>query len=136
MAIRFRYRKYGTLIDSSFFLVDGQAIAPLDHWHVGDEVSLLFDIEPEQAEAINRRGRAYPEIRAYSDSGGGHDPKRWYVHIPFLVVKRTHSASWRDTGRLQTIGTSVTLEATSGYWEDVFLWVCCGEHPEWAGEEE
>ncbi len=54
----------------------------------------------------------------------------------FKVVERSHCFAWRKVGDLQIFGTSIYLEAVSGLWEDVFSWVCLGERPKWAIEEE
>lgn len=118
MHVTFRKIRDKSSIDSSFL------IAP-DGWHIGESVSVLFDVSSEQLEAINN----HPDLLAIRDIT---DPTKGAVHIPCVVVKRHHSIVFARTGRFNPLSESATLEAVSALWEDVLLWVLLGQKPEWA----
>jgi hypothetical protein len=130
--IYFRYRKYDSTINCSFFAKDGPNIDMLDHCMIGDQVSLMLDVSEKMASCIN--DLSDQDVRAYSMSIVG--PKEWAVHIPFRIVERKHSFSYQSVGNLQSLGKQIFLEAENGYWEDIFLWICVGEKPVWAREEQ
>lgn len=135
--IALQYRKRAgeahNAIDCSFALYDGERLYRPEAWHTGDEVSLLFRCSQEQADAIN--ALEHPEVHVFGmPSFRRESGSDFTVHIQCRVVARRHAANWRDVGKLQTLGLSIALEATHSLWEDVFLWVCCGEKPTWAEE--
>lgn len=128
--ITFRTRKYESCVDSSYTLYNGSEIGSVDHWHIGDIVSVMFDVPRHQSKAINYAG--FADVRVVESLFGSTD----IIHIPCKVIERRHAMSWRDVGKFQDVlGTSVTLEASSGRWEDVLLWIVLGEKPSWISEE-
>lgn len=110
----------------SFFINDGRTGLDLDRFQKGDELNLLWDVSPEIGIAINTLGLADP--RAHNMSG------EWSVHIPFTVVERSHSVCQykEESGTFRYLGLSITIEAQTGHWEDIWRWVLEGERPEWA----
>lgn len=115
-------------MDAFFILIDGYrdaektypVIVTDDNWMVGDTVSILFDIDKQKQEAIDSCG-----FGLHANNGS--------VQIPFKVIERRHGVAWKQTGHLQRLGSAgITLQATSGHWEDVFRWVCFDEKPTWA----
>jgi hypothetical protein len=119
MSITFQTRKNGTPIDASFYLKEN-GVASSPDWHIGDTVCFCFAVPKEQSDAIRN---------AYMD--GIHVCDK-FVSIPCKVLKRSHSVVWKQVGIFETLtGTSITLEAESGNWEDVLLWIVKNEKPEW-----
>lgn len=138
--IYFHDRNTRDEINSSFFLVDGERESSYGDWHVGDTVTLLFDLTKEQFNAINRHR---DELLEWAKWRGDEIPiayeqlfEKYYILLPFTVVKRTHHAGWKCSGTLQVLNSSVYLESISDPWQEVFLWIVCGEVPKWAKEEE
>lgn len=125
--ISFRYRKTGRAIDAGFSLYNGAAISlACNHWHVGDHVSVCFVDQREVVSAINEHA-----INITAASMGGD-----FLQIPCVVVERRHSVVWKAVGVFQhLIDSSVVLQAESGEWEDVLLWIVKGVKPEWVTEE-
>lgn len=125
--IYIRERKYrdlrGSTFNCTFSVVDGERYPDFSEAHVGDEVSMLFDITEEQYAGIN--SLEHHEVQGYNL----HD--KYSVHIPFVVVKRSHGLAWKRVGNLQRLGTSYILEAASGLWEDVFCYICLNQSPPW-----
>jgi hypothetical protein len=110
---------------------DGQNIDDLSRCQIGDSVSIIFDIPQKIADMVSESGLSDSAgIRIYKDNN------TYSVHIPFKIIERDHSFSWNDIGTLQTLGTSIYVEAKSGYWEDMFKWICLNERPIWAVEDE
>ncbi len=128
-SVSFRSRKYNTEIDCSYTVFDGKEPFSLSTFHVGDEVTLLFDISKEMYDSVYALG--LPDFRVFGDHYSSSD-FRATAHIPFTVIKRSHTCSWRNTGKLQLICESVILQAQSSYWEDLFLWICLAQIPDWA----
>lgn len=125
--IYFRNRKYGSPIDSSFFLKDGPNVGTLERFMLGDLVSVGFRVDAEKAsafETVDRRMIGNLHI----SSGGGEQ----YAHIPCVVVQRQHIISWQSVGEFRDFGMSITLEAQSGIAEDLLLWIVLRERPAWA----
>lgn len=122
MSIQFRDRKNGQMIDARFILQNGSGISlATQHWHVGDNVSICFENQADKSQAIRENfSDAY-----ISDEG--------FIGVQCVVVKRYHSAVWKEIGVLNHLQDSnVTLEAESGMWEDVLLWIIKNKRPEWA----
>jgi hypothetical protein len=114
MHVTFRDRKHHRHIDASFTLFDGP-IPTQQPWMVGDEVSFIFEITDEQKSAIE--DFAWRESNIWENR----------VHLPCVVVKRRHCAAWKSVGRFDVVNsTSVTLEAISGDWEDILIWIITG----------
>lgn len=132
MAIYFRDRKYKSTIDSSFMLMNGPEPGDTSAWMMGDAVSVLFDIPNEQADEINDSLSEETGVRVCKSMFG----KTSTVDVPCVVVKRSHACAWRETGRLQDLGPSITLEAVNGYWEDVLKWIILGQIPTWVSPPE
>jgi hypothetical protein len=126
MNIFFRDKKYQKEINCSFFVNSLEdSTASLKSYFVGDRVTILSQILVEQAEAINNL--KISEMRASNLHGDD-----WHIDMPFRVVQRTHGLSFQgERGTLQELGLSLVLEAETGLWEDIFLWLCCGQQPEW-----
>jgi hypothetical protein len=122
-SIYFRNRKYQKNVDAFFFLKDGERTAH-PTWVVGDSVTVLFDATEEQESAVLEVG--FDDVSIF-------DKK---AHIPCTVVKRNHSIVWRNVGEFQVLCDSVTLEANSGIWEDLLVWIVIGTRPGWASEPE
>ena len=122
MGIQFRDRKNGQMIDASFILLNGSDTTDAtQHWHVGDSVSICFDSQSDKIQAI-REGFSDAYI---SDEG--------FIGVQCVVVKRYHSVVWKSIGVLNHLQDSnITLEAESGMWEDVLLWIVKNKRPEWA----
>lgn len=138
MSLMFRWRKYGHTIDSLYRLVEytgrTDCRQPMDHWMIGDEVSVMFYITRVMAQQINAAG-----MRDIGVSTLGSVDEKCLVHIPCVVVKRSHSIVWEDVGKFQELDpTSVVLEAKDGYWEDILLWIIMGDshRPEWVEDPE
>ena len=131
--IYFRDIKYKESIDCSFSARNGSELDMLERCHVGDSVSLIFDVSEHQAGEINQL--ADKDARAYWMPAVGGAPKEWSVRIPFVIVDRQHSFSWKSYGTLRAFGHQIFLEAKNGYWEDIFLWVSMGATPPWAEKE-
>lgn len=110
----------------SFYVTDGEKEIGAESWMVGDEVSLVFTIPEEIHRAINRM--EFLRVRSHGNTLGNAP---FSVHMKFKVVKRSHGAMWKSTGKLLSLGSSVWLEALSMPWEEVFRWVCLGEVPGW-----
>lgn len=122
MGIQFRDRKNKQMIDASFILKSGNEMSnATQHWHVGDSVSICFDAQTDKIQAIRENfSDAY-----ISDEG--------FIGVQCVVVKRYHSAVWNGIGVFNHLQDSnVTLEAESGMWEDVLLWIMKDMCPEWA----
>lgn len=128
MMMYFRSKKYHDEIDCSFFVNDGPNPGDMSKYIVGDTVTIIFSIPQNVSDAINENLSERSGVRVITD----FDNKNPAVHIPFLVVDRRHALSWKKTGNLRELGTSIILEAKNGYWEDVFMWVCCAKVPQWA----
>lgn len=124
--ISFRYRKTERAIDAGFHLFDGGEIATTSDWHVGDEVRVCFEVNDAIANQIT-----------WNAPSTMHDvPHSRFVHIPCVVVSRSHSVVWKAVGQLHRLSDcSVVLQAKSGEWEDVLLWIVKGIKPEWVTEE-
>jgi hypothetical protein len=121
MNITFRTRQYERSVDAGFSLYDGDKLTYPD-WHVGDTVSFMFTASEEIAAAMEEYQPCDDyQFRAFDG----------YVHIPCVVVFRHHSAVWRDVGKFQMLTDGVTLEAKTGHWEDVLVWVTTGKKPSW-----
>ncbi len=127
MSISFRDRKNGRSLDASFFLSDGPKHGDVSKWHVGDGVSVLFEIDRSMVDAINENVTSESGVRANCDFGRD----KGMVHVRCVVVQRHHACVWKEVGNLQDLGTSVVLEAISGQWEDVLRWVVLDERPVW-----
>ena len=119
MNVTFRKIRDKSDIDSSFTI-------SYDGWHIGDTVSIMFDVTQEQVEAINSMS---PAISVMTDT---FDLTKGTVSIQCVVVERSHAITWKSTGRFEPLCTSAKLEAKSALWEDVLLWVLLGQKPEWA----
>lgn len=133
--IYFRSRKYGTTIDSSFFLKNGQDIADLSGFLRGDSVLVMFRVDAEKYNAleyINPRAIGN-ELNISTDYVG--DTMRFTANIPCVVVERQHAIGWAAIGDMQYYAATITLEAINGYAEDVLLWIMLNEKPTWAKEE-
>ena len=128
-----RYRKYHYPINSSYSIYDGSNIDFLHEAMVNDTVHILFPMTRNQLRSIEELGKSHLRENI-SCSYGRND--ECLAHIPFKVVERRHSLSWYEVGQLRKLGMSIVLEATDGYWEDIFLWIACGETPNWARDEE
>lgn len=110
----------------SFHVTDGEKEVGAGSWMVGDEVSILFDVSEEIHRAVDLLGPS--RIRSYGTPMGNAP---YSVHMKFKVVKRSHGATWKATGKLLSLGSSIWLEAANRQWEEVFRWVCLGEVPRW-----
>lgn len=119
MHVTFRKIRDKRDIDSSFTI-------SYDGWHIGETVSIMFEITAEQRDAIDKR---YPDIHSTMDTAG---VSSGYVQVPCVVVNRNHAINWKSTGRFEPLCTSAKIEAKSALWEDVLLWVLLGQKPEWA----
>lgn len=115
----------------SFHITDGEKEIGADSWMVSDSVSLMFDVSEEIHRAINRM--EFLHVRSHGNTMGNAP---YSVHMKFKVVKRSHGAVWKATGKLLSLGSSIWLEASNRTWEEVFRWVCLDEKPDWAGEED
>lgn len=124
--ITFRYRKTHEHIDSSYYLMSGKEMGDASAWFTGDSISVCFDGQGDKIKAITADCPGRFDFNQHDDD---------FLSIPCEVVKRHRSIIWRDVGRFEELITcSVTLEATSGYWEDVLLWVILNQKPEWICE--
>jgi hypothetical protein len=128
--IYFQSRKYETAIDCSFNLYDGNDLASLASFMVGDEVVLLFEITRQMYESVQQLN--VHQTSGFVDSASPHNALKRTAHIPFEVVKRSHTCSFCSTKPFSLLTESITLQAQSGYWEDLFIWICLGEVPVWA----
>jgi hypothetical protein len=130
--ITFRDRKNKAEINCSFSVRGDSALtsASLGEYLVGDRVTLLTDIKTEYAHLLNYSG--VDSVHACDLSG----KDEWQISIPFCIVDRYHGLSFSgEVGILQELGgTSLCLEAESGVWEDVFLWLVEGTQPDWVDE--
>ncbi len=122
MGIQFRDRKNKQMIDASFILKSGSEISnATKHWHVGDNVSFCFDGQKDKIQAIRENFQ-----EAYISDDG-------FIGVPCVVVKRYHSAVWNAIGVFNHLQDSnITLEAESGMWEDVLIWIMKDRKPDWA----
>ena len=118
--IEFRERQYGDILNTAFFFCDGDRVAKLDRFLVGDEVYILFDVSPAQAAAIDECG--FDETRVRDRT----------VHVPCIVRARHHAMTWQKVGEFQDLGMTIVLEAATGLWEDVLKWIVLGTPPRWA----
>lgn len=98
---------------------------------IGERVNILFDIGKDLADAIDNL--ANRDVRAYNHFGRN---KEYSVSIPFRVIDKSTSFTYARESpfRLQAISKSAYLQAERWEWEDIFLWVCLGDKPGWAGE--
>jgi hypothetical protein len=128
--VYFQSRKYETAIDCSFNLYDGNDLSSFASFMIGDEVVLLFDITRQMYESAQQLN-VHP-MSVFVDSDSIHNNFKGTAHIPFKVVKRSHACSFRNARSLSLLTESITLQAQSGYWEDLFIWICLGEVPVWA----
>ena len=130
--IYFRIRKYGTTVDSSFFLKDGQGIADLSGFLRGDSVLVMFRVDAEKYNALECLDPRTigKDLRISVDYPG--DAMRFTAHIPCVVAERGHGIGWAAMGEMQYYGPTITFEAINGYAEDVLLWVILNEKPAWA----
>ena len=120
MSVVFRTRKHGKTIDATFSIYSGESIA-IENFLVGDSISVMFCVSPEQKESIKQMA-----LPVYGDM----------VHIPCTVIKRSHAVVWTEVGRLDLISTNnIELQADSGYWEDILKWVIFNDPPEWHNHE-
>lgn len=126
--INFRSRKDHGEIDCSFFANDGPNPDDMSKYLIGDKVTLVFGVPQKVIDAVNENLSSRSGVRIITGFGN----KNPAVHIPFRVVDRRHALSWKKVGNLRSLGSSIVLEAENGYWEDVFLWVCCDKTPQWA----
>jgi hypothetical protein len=129
--ISFRDRQYRRHMDASFYLgsrgSSGPIVGNVSHWHIGDTVAVCF---PGQRELITQVCRNCPHGFDFPNGGD-------LLQVLCTVVKRSHSIVWESVGRFDELTTcSVTLEAESGYWEDVLKWVILGQKPAWVSEDE
>ena len=124
--ISFRYRKTGRCVDAGFILFNGKEISNATrHWMVGDDVSVCFNKQNEISAAV--REHAPWQMEIITNDG--------FISIPCRVVSRSHSVVWRQVGEFQHLqDCNVALEAVSGEWEDVLLWIVRGVKPEWVPE--
>lgn len=132
--IYFRNRKYGSMLDSSFFFRDGPNLGRLDRFMVGDFVSVMFPVNKEKYDAMDDLDRRVigPDLHLVSSFG---PTTEYYAHIPCTVVRRSHAISWHTMGEMRDYGLSIVLEADTGYAEDLLLWIMLGERPPWASDE-
>jgi hypothetical protein len=130
MEIYFQLRKYKHSLGISFSVKDGEHFADGHQYLIGDSVHLLFEVTKEQAEAINALGKSDHRISVDSLV---REP---IAHIPFRVVERGHALSLmpRSNNTMQHLSASLTLEATTGYWEDFLIWILDRQKPEWVDE--
>ena len=135
--IHFRTRKYGSHIDSSYFLKDGPDIKDMTEFLIGDSVSLSWPCSAVHRDALENLdprilGRDFYVVDSYSTN----DEMR--ISTPCIVAERSHAIA-RQKGEfadMRYYGLSITLEATNGFVEDMLLWLMLGERPPWAGEDE
>lgn len=122
-SISFRDRKNKQCIDAQFYLKNGKELsAATGHWHIGDNVSVGFPDQKDKVAAI--RENAPREVYISDDA---------MIFVPCVVVRRYHSVVWKDIGAFQHLqDSSITLEAESGMWEDILLWIMKGTVPDWA----
>jgi hypothetical protein len=106
----------------------------LNQFHVGDRLVLLWDITPEMKTAINRQawGDSYFRPRVFQSTRVNDE--KVSVKIPFTVVSRSHDASEQKDhyAELKYLGFSVTVEAETWQWEDLWKWIILGTVPVWA----
>lgn len=133
--IYFRTRKYGSSVNSSYFLKDGPNIKDMTEFLIGDSVSISWPCDAEKRDALENLdprviGRDFYVTDAYST----RDEMR--VTTPCIVAARSHGVAWQKGtgGDLRYYGLTITLEATNGYVEDMLLWIMLGERPPWAAE--
>lgn len=120
-------------INASFFARDGAMPLSLNFLHIGESVTLVWDISERMYQSIN--GLENREVRAYTGISGKS------IHIKFKVVdKDTAFTEVKDGmhGDLRLLSKSVTLEAANHLWEDIWLWGCFGDEkaPSWALDPE
>ena len=133
MEIYVRSRHYGTMLDTAGFeLTDGpDKIYDLSRFQVGDKVGLFVSLTKRQHWDIeNMRGYGL------SSYGGSSLTDDYHAEIPFTVVEKKHYMGLRKPLGMSWAGTQIILEADSGYWEDVYLWVTQKIAPPWADKEE
>lgn len=123
--VTFRLRKYANGLGQSFFLWNGSTVASLDGYHVGDSVSVMFEVNGEHVEAVNSLGREDFRISLYMSG-------QTMAHIPCKVVERHHTIYWKEVGKFQQASSSIVLEAVDGFWEDLLQWIASGIVPSWA----
>ncbi len=119
--IYFNLPKLKRNLGQTYFLRDAQSISDeTRHWHIGDEVRIMLPITDEQRLAM--------EAQSFGDfrTGGEH------AHVPCRVVRRIHTAAWKEVGIFQTLGMSVELEPMNKKWEEAVLWIAAGVEPGWA----
>lgn len=131
--IRFRTKKYGSYLDSSYFLKDGPDIKDMREFLIGDRVSISWPCTPAQREAFGNLdpcliGRDFYVIDSYATNDDRH------ITTPCIVVSRSHNISRHKGGfgELRYHGLTITLEAVNGYVEDMLLWIMLNEAPTWA----
>lgn len=134
--IHFRTRKYGSNIDSSYFLKDGPNIGDMSTFLIGDAVHISWPCAADKRDAMENIdphaiGRDFYVTDSYSTTD---DMRVW---TPCIIVERTHMLGRHrgDVGDLRDYGLSITLEATNGFVEDMLLWLMLGDKPTWAGED-
>lgn len=130
-----RSKKYGYELDTSFFLKNGNNFIGPKNLHTGDTFKLLLDVTGEQVEAINEMKHVGLSAN-YKLDFSDRNKSTGTVFIPFRIVEISHCFSWHEVGLLGLVDSSVYIEAESGYWEDVFRWLCMGERPPWVHEDE
>lgn len=118
-SIVFVDRRDGREIDALFFLKDGDCMQSIEPYHVGDKVSVIFEVTPEQAERIIDM-----DVSAPIFVNG--------LHLPCEVAERCHAIAWKSVGQMQVVSSTVALMASSGLWEDVLLWIVRDKVPTWA----
>ncbi len=123
MSVFFRYRKYDSVMDSSYSITNGPECFD-NRWRIGEQVSVMFDVTEEQEAAIN-------DARKESEFTSYHK----VAQINCRVVEVTHAISWKQVGQFRDIGTQFILEAESGMGEDVLEWIIFGKQPSWVESE-
>lgn len=117
--ISFKMLKYDRCYDAGFFHYEGDKLTH-PNWHVGDHVSVMFEATKEQIEAVENYGK------------DGFRICDGMAHVRCVVLQRYHSVVWKSVGTLQASSSSVTLQATTGEWDDLLAWIITGKRPEWA----
>ena len=126
MSIYFRSIKYKTNYNIGFE-VDGDSLAQIKEMQVGDTFIFSHPITVLQYESMQ-------SVPVSGDFYASKTENEYRVYLPFTIAER--SAIWSIGGKysfsVTSYGYSVTLEAKTGWIEDMFKWVFLNEVPTWS----
>jgi hypothetical protein len=123
--IYFQRLKYNDTFQSNFI---GDNCVNIQDYQIGDEVSILLDCNEEIAANIRN-------LPSNSDVIVTGDAPLYEAFIRCTVVKRSHALILEKGITMKQLTHNICLQATSGYGEDVLLWLFYGQVPTWAEVE-